>query len=398
MSKKKPTKEEIEAQAMKKVRRARVAMASRFPFFGQLVFGSNVYIDDTLNPPTAATDGVDLYYHPEFVLSLTDEEAIFVTGHEGLHMAFMHLDRRGDRDPMLWNVAADIVCNQLLYDNSVGQMPKNLIFDPRLYKLGGGIVTKIYDLLDKNDPRKSFDDFKPRSGKKPAPNPVKMQGRLQQAIQAGKQAGNLSGSLEAFVKQLTEAKVRWEDEIFSEITSTNGDDRTYARRNRRYAAHDLIIPAREGTTTGDLVYAIDCSGSTSNQMVAQCGAEVRRAKEQLRPERTFVIYWDTEIKKVEVFGPDDEMEIKAYGRGGTSVGCVWDYIRDNDIQPQTCVVATDLLFGGDFGREVPDYPVIWCVMDNPHSNQAPFGRVINTGMVTGEHDFDDEFDDDGDWD
>lgn len=367
---------------MQRVRRSRLDLLANNPFFGDLAFNMDIELDDTLNPPTAATDGEGLYYHPDFVTSLTDKQLTFVTGHEILHAALMHLDRRGDRTPQRFNVAADIVCNQILVDNNVGDMPENMIYDPRLYHRGSGILHKIYDLLPEDDPRQSFDDFKPgKPGKKS--NPAKMRGKIHQAMEAAKAAGNMSGSLEGLIEQATTPKVRWEDELFSELITCKGDDRTYAKRNRRYAALDVLIPGRYGEKTGDLVFAIDCSGSTSDAMVGQCAAEIQRAKDALRPERTHVLYFDSAIKKHDIYEADDELDVQVYGRGGTAFSPIFKYIEENGIEPQHVIVATDL-YCDDYGPE-PDYPVIWCVMDSEADN-APWGRTIQTGMVNGEGD------------
>lgn len=374
---------EQEEKAMRSIRRARTELMSSHPFWGDLAFGMPIKIDSTLNPPTAATDGEGLFYHPKFVESLKPEELVFVTGHEVLHAALLHVTRKGDRNPKKWNIACDIVVNRLLYENRVGTMPKGLIYDPILYQQGEGLVSRIYDLLPK-DPeqygKEAMDDFKQGDGaSKATPQELanKWRGKLARAQEVAKQAGKMPGNLDIFVDQITSETVAWEEEIFNEITANKGDDRTYAKRNRRTASLDVLLPGKYGEKMGDLVFAIDCSGSTSNEMVARCANEIERAMRVLRPEKTHVIYWDTDIKKVEVYEPDDELNVRAYGRGGTSVGCVFDYIRDNDIEPQHCIIATDLLFGGDFGSFEPDYPVIWCIMES-QATGAPFGKEIHT--------------------
>ena len=53
------------------------------------------------------------------------KEAEFLFGHEVLHNVFEHmLVRIGDRDPTLWNIAADYAVNQILKDSNIGEMPK----------------------------------------------------------------------------------------------------------------------------------------------------------------------------------------------------------------------------------------------------------------------------------
>ena len=56
-------------------------------------------------------------YNTKFIDSLTPKEAEFLFGHEVLHNVFEHmLVRIGDRDPQLWNIAADYAVNQILKD------------------------------------------------------------------------------------------------------------------------------------------------------------------------------------------------------------------------------------------------------------------------------------------
>lgn len=371
---------ERDKKLMEKLRRARIDLLSNHPFFGDLALSMPMVIDDTLPMPTAATDGESLFFHPDFVAGLTEPQTTFVMGHEVIHAAFMHIDRIGGRNPHKFNLAADIVTNQILVDNQIGAMPQGLVYDPYLYAEGGGIVTRIYDLLPDNDQRQAMDDLMPIKAKGIG-QAMKARARIQRAFKTAKDAGKMPGNLEKLIEMFEDAKVSWEDELFQTITSLKGDDRTYAKRNRRFPHSTTLMPGRYGEQMGDLVFAIDCSGSTSDAMVSQCAAEIKKAMQATRPERTIVIYWDTTVKKVETYGPDDELNVKVYGRGGTDPNCIWKYIEENDIHPEHCVVATDLYFGGNFGPE-PDYPVIWCVMDSNETN-APFGKVINTGMVNG---------------
>lgn len=372
MSKK---KEEAKEKALASIRRSRIDLLSNHPFFGSLAMGMKITIDDTLDPPTAATDGDDLYYHPDFINQLKPPEVTFVTGHEVLHAALDHVHRIGARDPGRWNVACDIVANQLLLENGVGSMPSGGIYDPALYAKGGGMVAKIYDLLPKNDKRKAMDNFKPGPpGKKPDPGrAAKARARLQKALQAAKEAGKSSGSLEAFVEGATETKVPWEQYLREFMTAVK-DDRTYARRNRRYAALDVILPGRDGSKIGPIGFAIDCSGSTDDKMIAQCGSEIQSIADELQPEVIYVVYWDTTVKKVEIIKPGEPINVKAYGRGGTDPRCIWKWFEDNDVVPEKVIVATDLCFGGDIGAE-PDYPVMWAVMQGNLTNVA-FGEVL----------------------
>ena len=51
--------------------------------------------------------------------------------HEVLHMALLHVTRRQNRDPHIWNIAADIVVNDLIIRNTPFKLPDGAIIDKK---------------------------------------------------------------------------------------------------------------------------------------------------------------------------------------------------------------------------------------------------------------------------
>ena len=99
---------------------------------------------------TLATDGKFFYYNRNFVAPMSDGECVFGMGHEILHCVYDHfdVDRRGDRDPRLWNIANDYVINADLIDANIGEQIKlvDICFD---WKYRGMVSEEIYDDLFK---------------------------------------------------------------------------------------------------------------------------------------------------------------------------------------------------------------------------------------------------------
>ena len=60
------------------------------------------------------TNGFNIVYHPDFVLKQSDAAIRFVLCHEVLHCVGDHMSRRGNRNPLLWNYAADYAINPIL--------------------------------------------------------------------------------------------------------------------------------------------------------------------------------------------------------------------------------------------------------------------------------------------
>jgi predicted metal-dependent peptidase len=56
---------------------------------------------------------------------------------------------------------------------------------------------------------------------------------------------------------------------------------------------------REGV--GEMAIAVDCSGSVNSRQLRLFEAEVRSILEGQRPERVHVLYFDSEVQKVETY-------------------------------------------------------------------------------------------------
>lgn len=66
---------------------------------------------------TAATDGKVFYWAPQFVLARSKLGVRLLIGHEGMHAALLHPNRRGHRIPSLWNIAIDFKANFNVIDD-----------------------------------------------------------------------------------------------------------------------------------------------------------------------------------------------------------------------------------------------------------------------------------------
>ncbi len=84
----------------------------KYPFFGSIIAHSNCVVEPSIE--TAGTDGTNIYYNPNYMETLTEDEQIFVFAHEISHIAFSHMDRSAGKDRKLWNIATDAVVNAFL--------------------------------------------------------------------------------------------------------------------------------------------------------------------------------------------------------------------------------------------------------------------------------------------
>lgn len=91
------------------------------PFFSSCVM--QLDIEEKASVKTMSTDGKNIYYNPQFVEVITDDELIGVICHEIWHILFFHHTRMGGRDPELWNIAADLAINPVCKEQNLALPP-----------------------------------------------------------------------------------------------------------------------------------------------------------------------------------------------------------------------------------------------------------------------------------
>ena len=144
------TKKKIKIQDDHEIRerivQSRVRLLLKHPFFGNLATRLKLKNADDWCP-TAATDGIHLFYNREFITPLTSDELDFLIGHEVMHCVYDHMERREGRDPQIWNMATDYVINGQLVREGLGKMPKEGLHDIKYYEKNSD---EVYTHLKKN--------------------------------------------------------------------------------------------------------------------------------------------------------------------------------------------------------------------------------------------------------
>lgn len=87
-----------------------------YPRFADEIAKTKFEFNENLPFKTAATDGDTIYFDPDFLDSLDDNQKLFLTAHEFLHIKFKHMLRLVDehgkqRDMEIWNIATDAIIN-----------------------------------------------------------------------------------------------------------------------------------------------------------------------------------------------------------------------------------------------------------------------------------------------
>lgn len=342
---------------------------------------------------TAATDGENFWFNPEFCGKLSDEELFGVVVHEALHVVLMHMWRRGDRHPGLWNEANDAIINNYIKSRGYVLPAKHIHIKWVTEQMDS---EEVYARLKKEQQEDKKDgtgggggfgtlddegDFAPGSEGDliDAPSESRrsdMEATIAAAAQMAKAAGDKSSIIDRILRSTGKPKVAWQDETRAMLTSSAASDYSYRRPSRRFITQGLYLPSLWAESLGGLAIAIDTSGSMGPEELNQIAAEVTQIAEDLRPEFIVVVYCDTRINKVQRFERDDEISLVGVGGGGTRFKPVFDYLKEID-NLAGMVYFTDMC--GDLSECTdPGMPVIWAYTGPSNVGiKQPFGVLAH---------------------
>jgi len=391
-----------ETAAATRIQKARTTLLLDHPFFGTLLF--RLKGRETSSVKTMATDGVRLFYNPEFVATLSAAELPGVLAHEVMHPGLQHHVRRGNRSLKRWNMACDYAINPLVIDAGL-TLPKDVLLDNRFR---GMSAERIYNLIEEEEGGGRQEDDQPGTSEnnptgggrnKDDPNAPETPGGFGQVLDAtepseadgksadeqardwqiaveqaetiSKLAGKLPAGLEQSLQGAEEARVDWRELLRRAWTETTPSDYSWMRPNRRHIWQGLYLPGVQREGVGEVVIFVDCSGSINARQLSLFEAEVRSILEGQRPERVYVVYFDAHVHKVDVYEAGQQIRLTPVGGGGTDFRPCFEWVEESHIQPQILVFLTDLY--GTLPDQAPPHPVLWA---STGSQRAPFGQVV----------------------
>ena len=363
---------------------------------------------------TACTDGINKKYGRAFLSKLSDAEVRALVLHENLHVALRHcihgramqLEDRARAAQAADYVVNDIIVN--LKDKSLCKLPE-----------GGLVSDKYHDW----SMREIFDGLKEEcEGKKPPPPEPPEDGegegegegespegdapedggdkpgdkpgepkehggfdthefdepmdadeqkevneKVDRALREGALlAGRLGADIPRVISDMMEPKVDWREALREFITSnTKGKDEfTWRQFNRRQIANDIYLPTVEDETIGELIVAIDTSGSIGQEQINEFATELMSICETVQPDMVRVLWWDTRVAGEQLFTDKDYTGLaallKPQGGGGTHVGSVSSHILKEDLKADCIVVFTDGYVESNIVWETT-IPTLWMV-------------------------------------
>lgn len=370
-----------------------------------LMIGNKSVCDKT---PTAYTNGRDEVYGRAFVASLSDAELRFLVLHECYHKLYLHLTtwrHLYDENAQKANKACDYVINIKLVDSDKKEgfivMPKCGLLNAKYRDMDSA---EVFNLLDEEDdggdgdggksgnggnrgngqgqPQQSLDDHGWDDAEEmDAEEKKKLSQEIDEAIRQGVlAAGKMGSGGNRDLEGLLQPQVNWREVLREYVTSTcvGNDYSTWRRPNRRYIGMNVYLPSGISESVGELVLAIDTSGSIGGRQLSAFLTEIKSICDVVKPQKVRILYWDTEVCRDEVYLQEDLGKLvqstKPAGGGGTTVECVPAYMAKHGIKPQAVVVLTDGYLGGSWGEWA--VPVLWCILNNKDARPA-VGKYVH---------------------
>lgn len=392
----------------------------KFCLFSGLFMVGKVKVEDLM--PTAATDGVNVFYGRSFVEQLDDKQLGFLVLHEAMHKAYRHLttwEKLYKKDKGLANAACDYVINLQIRDydpdEEVVRMPTDAegkvmgLIDERFR---GMDAAQVFDILEKETPPPPPRGGSGEPGDPDNPRPSRIvqgdgpqgfdehlwdeanQMNEQEAEQLAKDidnalrqgallAGKMNGNVSREIQELLTPKVDWREVMrdFIKQVAKGRDDSSWRRYNRRLIGADVFLPQTISRRLQSIALGIDTSGSINGTILTEFLSEVKAVCDEVLPQKVELMYWDTSIAGHETY-EDGAVQLltdstKPRGGGGTDPDCVVKYMKDKHIEPDCVVMLTDgCFYDGEGNWDQVKAPLLWCVKDNKNFTNK-HGKVVH---------------------
>jgi predicted metal-dependent peptidase len=424
--------QEEELEFRKRLDLVLFGFAHWFPFWGILSERCRYSLTkNNLFCPTACVDkNGHIIFNFEFVATLSNEQFLFLVAHEICHFVFEHAARMGSREHMLWNIAADYAINLMLHYqfNNMKYIIKDIVFDDS-WKNGGeckydGLTAEsIYEDL-KNDKDNKFvkamssgnspkdiivyvfDESESggegnlegeikyveiRGRRVPLPNKAgKSSERISQemkdhvrkaiteAFTISKSQGNLPANFERAIHKILKPKIDWfsalRQRLRHGVSRMEKRDTTWMIPNRRFLGGDFIFPSNTGPESPKICYAIDTSGSMSQEDMTKGISELEEIRKRFNA-KVYFLDCDANVYSSRWINPNEPLP-KLVGGGGTDFRPVFAHLNDKRIKPDYCIFFTDGY--GEFGENQKGLNVLWVMTSNV---VPPFGDVIRYNVM-----------------
>jgi len=340
-----------------KIIKAKIQLQNENPFYSYLLLYLKIKEDkeNLLNGCLAGVNqrGEMLYSNEMNKLRL--DEIKFILCHEVSHLVFNHLDRLGDKEGVVWNIATDLKINDLLVDNNFKLIP-NIILTNKEGNLNfQGIEIKdtrkktaeeIYkELKNKVKEYKGFDKhFKgDKEGEQGEGDKIDWKEKAIEGYTIAKQRGKETQEIGRLLGELHKEKLNWKSLLNAFISQQIPYNETYNKPNKKSYAYGYYMPSIEKEKI-QISVCLDVSGSITQKEFDDFFSEIVGIAKAYR-ERLKIKFYSHDTKAycngvIDNGNIDKIKQIKIKGGGGTSHKDLFEMLKKDNTK--IAIFFTDL--------------------------------------------------------
>jgi len=359
-----------------KIERAKTIISVRLPFLSYILQHYPIYFDQTSR--TAGTNGSIIIFGEDFLGKLTVNETVFILLHELLHIVLEHPFRKHERNLHRFNVACDIVINDILKSDGIDEGGLEPIFGAA-FNIDGtnNIAEHIYQILP-NDIKKDHYDFHDMWVYANENDRQKIRNIVKEAYDKGYEPPRHSTYFRHVDENGKPSKTNWTS-LLKPYIKPHLFDYTFERIDHRFS--DILLPEfnRYEETLPTIWFLIDVSGSMSSTQLETGLKELTNLIKQFRHVKGLISFFSNVVTKPKKFQSVFDLRQacnKIESTGGTSFSIIFEAYQTmfKSNRPKVVVIMTDGFAAFPPKEDVPSIPLIWAI--NNHVVDVPYGKVV----------------------
>ena len=393
-------------------------LMNELAFVNSLLMQLPLQVSHDENTTVQAND-LDLIVNPEYLATLPKKQQLYAMSQLAWHMALGDpVTVKTAEHAELFNLASDIYIDKMLMEDHGRILERVPGQDPRYFnrndfdgKTRDEIYRKLIEEQEENNSGNSGESSatglandltKPRpsdaqgdsdnqdqngnGGDSQAPQQApmsdqelkdKLEDLVKNAAMQAKLAGaNIPPSIAKQLEAIYNPQVHWATVLERIVGSYKREDYSWSRFNKAYFAHGIVLPTLYNESIGDIVVAVDTSGSISDDAYQHILGNLTFIHSNLHPSKLHLVQFTDSIHNTMESEEGDDLNEGIFERvnGGTDVNPVFDWVENQGIKPEVMIVFTDMYMPAV--RHDPSYPVVWGVIDNPQCS-IPFGERVD---------------------
>ena len=133
----------------------------------------------------------------------------------------------------------------------------------------------------------------------------------EQALRSAKVCGHDPLGVERPLAESRQSQQDWRAILRDFVAATAPSDYRWTPPNRRYIASGLYLPSVERRGLGEIVIAVDTSGSIGRIELEQFAGEISAISEEAQPEAIHVVYCDAAVQSTQEFTASEPVRLGA---------------------------------------------------------------------------------------